>query len=305
MTKKHSRMVVIALILWVANVSSITLEAQEAGDAVVLHEGIVYRPGEIDLKLDLYLPGGEDEAVPCVLVVQGGGFRSATDRRFGNYGRRLAERGMAAAVIDYRGLPDHTYPTTLSDVEAAAGFLREHGRTYHIDPDRIAAMGQSAGATIVTLLALRDESHADLAAVVGIAGVYDFVARFADPRQLAMQSGVAGKQRSNAAWIGEDFSEHAERWRDASAQTHANAGDPPVLLLHCRDDAVVPWLQAQSLHDTLVEAGVSSRLEIYETGGHQCLGRDGWTTLDRAIAFLNQALAQNISARNSPTDNDD
>lgn len=240
---------------------------------VTSHLKLPFSPSDPELTLDLFLPSTSQGAVPCVIVIQGGGFKSQTGQRFRPFATHLAENGFAAALVSYRGLPDHTYQTTTGDIHAALAFVRRHADTYGINASSIGAMGRSAGATLAVLLAVGDHpdgrTSAPIQAAVGIAGVYDFVARFTDEAQRDLQPGLDSKLQSNTAWIGSPFSSNDQHWRHVSARHHVDPKDPPVLLLHCRDDGTVPWQQSRDLYDTMTGNGIAAKLEIVDEGGHR------------------------------------
>ena len=78
----------------------------------------------------------------------------------------------------------------LADVRAAVRFLRTNADRWQLDPQKFAAVGGSAGGTLAALLATTgDETDPDcrIQAAVCYAGVFDFVSRFQDPQQLALQ----------------------------------------------------------------------------------------------------------------------
>lgn len=278
-----------------------TLEASvEPTPAITVHEGLVFAdPGE-KLALDLFLPASTDEAVPCVMVIQGGGFSPQDGKRFRSFAEYLAEHGFAAATIAYRGRPKHTYKDTMADVRSAVRYVRSVSGEYGIDPDRIGAMGRSAGGTLAVLLAVMDEPEdggseaptqsSRIQAAAGFAGVYDFVARFTDAEQIALQPRHETKSDTNGEWIGEDFSADSAAWRDASAINHVGAADPPVLFIHCKDDSTVPWPQSQQMYEKMRAARIDAEIEIYKTGGHGCQPKDGGDPMARMVEFFRKTL---------------
>ncbi|NDH95714.1 MAG: alpha/beta hydrolase, partial [Planctomycetia bacterium] len=65
----------------------------------------------------------------------------------------LARRGYVAAAIEYRLAAEAAFPAAIHDCLAAVRFLRLQASVYSIDPDRIAAVGGSAGGHLVGLMA--------------------------------------------------------------------------------------------------------------------------------------------------------
>jgi len=230
--------------------------------------------------MDLYLPEDTTKAVPCVIVIQGGGFRAQDGQRFRPFAEYLAENGFAAALIAYRGQPEHTYQVTIADIKAAVRFVRKISSKYGINPNRIGAMGRSAGATLAALLAVTggivelegDGGHSQFSsriqAAVGISGVYDFVARFTVKEQTSIQPKLEMKLKSNSEWIGVPFSPANEHWLRASPINHIDSKDPPILLIHSKNDQTVPWMQSRNMHKAMMRVGIKSEIELCKTGGH-------------------------------------
>lgn len=251
----------------------------EAGSYKV-EKGLSFTAAEPSLTLDLYLPKSDDTPHPCILVIQGGGFAPQDGQKFKPFAAYLAERGFAAALVSYRGRPEHKYLDTISDIKAAVRFIRATSSKYGMDPKRIGAMGRSAGGTLTAMLAVtgddpvfegtggHHEYSSEIQAAVAFCGVFDFVSRFTDDKQIALQPGVKAKILSNGEWIGPPFSPDQSDWNNASAINHVDKDDPPILLIHCRDDATVPWIQTEMMYKSTKQAGVDSSVVYYETGGH-------------------------------------
>lgn len=292
----------IALIVSGCVLAAAGVEPSEAAPGTTVHEGIVYSAEDPTLTMDLYLPRLTGTRVPCVMVIQGGGFSAQDGKRFRPFAEYLDENGFAAVTFAYRGRPQQTYKDTMADVRAAVRYVRSVSGEYGIDPDRIGAMGRSAGATLAVLLAVTDDTEAGsgdgplpssrIQAAVGFAGVYDFVARFTDSEQIALQPRHETKTETNSEWIGEDFSAESTAWRDVSAINHVDTADPPVLLIHCKDDTTVPWPQSQQMYTKLRDAGVNAEIEIYESGGHGCQPKGGGDPMERMVEFFKRILAK-------------
>lgn len=273
--------------------------AANAAEQSVL-KGLSYSSADSQLKMDLYLPQQAVGTVPCVMVIQGGGFKSQDGQKFISYAKHLAENGFAAALIAYRGRPDDTYQTTISDTKTAVRFVRSISSQYKINPDRIGAMGRSAGATLAALLAVtggvleleENSEHSQFSsriqAAAGISGVYDFIARFTQEEQLSLQPQLDTKLVSNGEWIGAPFSITNEHWLRASAVNHIDVMDPPMLLIHSLDDSTVPWMQSRDMHTAMTEKGIQAEIEYGGTGGHA--GPEN--AMELMVAFFQKNLAE-------------
>ena len=259
----------------------IRLAKLDVSNEPIVHSGLVYSQAAPNLTLDLFMPTKRSsKEIPCVVVIQGGGFKPQDGQRFRPHADYLATHGFAAALISYRGRPNNDYQDTVSDTKTAVRFIRKISERYNIDPNRIGAMGSSAGGALAGLLAVTgdleqfegEEEHEEFSsriqAAATMAGVFNLISRFTDDRQIALQPRLDTKLQSNGEWIAAPFSINDEHWLRASSVNHIDKNDPPILLIHCKDDPTVPWLQSQEMYEAMTEAGIVSEVFYYETGGH-------------------------------------
>ncbi|QDV40757.1 Carboxylesterase NlhH [Stieleria neptunia] len=271
---------------------SVCLIRPARADDFTVVKGLAFSETVPALTLDLYLPKASADPSPCVIVIQGGGFRPQNGQRFKPFAEHLAKHGFTAALISYRGSPDHRFRDTLADVKASVRFVRNVAEKYQIDADRIGAAGRSAGGTLAALLAVtgdHDDPDSRIQAAVCFAGVFDFVSRFTKQEQLEIQPNAKKKRKTNGEWIGPEFSPEDPQWLAASAITHVDPSDPPILLLHSRDDSTVPWFQSRDMHRAMTEAGVDAEIRVYETGGHSVSPKDR-NSLDDMVEFFQKRL---------------
>ncbi|MEI9896951.1 MAG: alpha/beta hydrolase [Chthoniobacter sp.] len=102
-------------------------------------------------KLDLYLPAGKGPH-PWVLRIHGGAWR-AGDKTQG-VPTYLLEAGYAIASVEHRFTSVAPFPAQIQDVKAALRYLREHAAEFDLDPQRVAAMGDSSGSHLACLVGL-------------------------------------------------------------------------------------------------------------------------------------------------------
>ena len=107
-------------------------------------------PDGDELQMDFYRPA-RPSAVPVVLQVHGGGWvlGDRTLNVTAGLVSAFLSKGLAFATIDYR--LDNA-PDAIEDVACAVRYLRASAARLGIEAARIGAMGQSAGAQLVSLL---------------------------------------------------------------------------------------------------------------------------------------------------------
>ena len=110
------------------------------------------------LLLDVYRPAAGQALRPAVLFVHGGGWSMGSKENFKDEAMGLAKFGYVTFSIDYRLAADgrNLWPAQLDDTQRAVRWVRAHADKYHIDPQRIGALGHSAGGQLVAFLGTRD-----------------------------------------------------------------------------------------------------------------------------------------------------
>lgn len=94
---------------------------------------------------------------PVIFFVHGGGYMTGTIERYDKIHRRLAELIDGIVVhVDYTLCPETSFPTALEQSFHAIEWMVTHNEEYHIDPEKVAIMGDSAGGNCCAALGLRD-----------------------------------------------------------------------------------------------------------------------------------------------------
>jgi acetyl esterase/lipase len=126
---------------------------------VELREGIAYaRPEGQVLKLDVAMPIANDRRYPAVVVLFGGGWISGSRTGMRERIQYVASNGYVAVAPSYRLAPKHPFPAAVADVRECVRWLRRHADEYSIDPNRIAAVGYSAGGHLACMLGLSSDA---------------------------------------------------------------------------------------------------------------------------------------------------
>lgn len=269
--------------------------AQDKPAAAVVHSDIVYaRAGDEALHLDLARPAEGEGPFPAVLCLHGGGWVSGSRKQMTQTIEALARRGYVAASADYRLAPKHRWPACLEDCKAAVRWLRANAAAYHLDPERIGAVGLSAGGHLACLLGVADNSEGPQ----GTAGNADRSSRvqavvsFAAPTDLTAEELWTKDVRANnlEPLFGGPPEATRDALRQASPALYAPKAPPAFLLLHGSADAVVPARQARALAEKVRQAGGSARVVVWEGEGHTWAGPNLTRSLGQMLTFLDETL---------------
>jgi acetyl esterase len=198
-----------------------------------------------DLSARLYIPAG-DENHGLVVYFHGGGFVVGDLETHDWLCHRLAyDTNMRFLSIDYRLAPEHPFPAALDDAVDTLHYVSDHLSEFASNECRLIAMGDSAGANLVTVASrlLRDHEF-DLAAQVliyptlGPELVTDSAHRYATGFFL------------NLDYLRYDYRQYLGEFGDHT--------DPRVTPLLCNDlDGVAPAIVVVAECDPLRDEGVA------------------------------------------------
>jgi acetyl esterase/lipase len=264
---------------------------------VIAEENIEYaNPGKQHLKLDLYRPK-EGGPHPVVICIHGGGFVGGQRESMRWICVRLASEGYAAATIQYRLAPKYRFPACVEDCKAAVRWVRANAEKYNFDPNRIAAMGTSAGGHLSVFLA----ATADVKEFEGDGGHREYSSRIACAVNVFGPSDftrIQGKSKSEPVlepFLGGTLDTHRQQYIRASPLFWITPNTAPVLTLIGTKDEHVPLEQAKWLHERLEVCGVSNELVVLEGAGHGFKGKDQEKAQAAMLAFLARHL-KNVPA---------
>ena len=100
--------------------------------------------------LDVYCPEGTAEALPTIVSIHGGGYVYGNKEVYRRYGMDMAKRGFVFVNFNYRLAPKWKFPTPLADTNAVMEWVCKNANRYHMDPQRIIILGDSAGAQLTS-----------------------------------------------------------------------------------------------------------------------------------------------------------
>jgi triacylglycerol lipase len=262
MTSRFKHCVAFGLFAWVflADTSGLS-----AGEFQSVRDVTYVQRGDEAIKADVYVPDGAGP-FPGVLVVHGGAWRIGNKMQMMRFARALAAEGFSSVAINYRLAPEHPFPAQIEDCKSAVRWMRKNSDTYKIDPQRIGAVGYSAGGHLVALLGTTDAS-------CGLEGPD------ADGTSTRLQCVVAGgapcdfrltppNSEGLAFWLGGTRAEKPQAYELASPAKFVTKDDPPTLFFHGDADRLVPIFSPKAMVRSMTEAGIETRLYVVEGAGH-------------------------------------
>jgi predicted esterase len=245
-------------------------------DVQVTHD-IVYGVGTVDrgrgttdLVLDLYKPiGSPEERQPIIVTIHGGGFTGGDKLHAPHvgHGHYFASRGIAVVSINYRLERDAPpadpqqiqagveYDPTRSaanhaaayagavDTKTAIRWVHANAGAYGFDPDRVFAVGSSAG------------------------GFHAVVAGTSEPNEFAVDLPGQEIRPENHPGFDSDLQAIVNLWGGAGAWLDAfDVDDPPMMLVYGTED----WLysEGERLRDRCEEMGMTYEWIPLKGEGH-------------------------------------
>jgi len=265
---------------------------------------IAYRQGSSKAwRLDLAMPEeSSDERRPAIVFVHGGGWRSG-DKRKGNFlgpALEFAAKGYVCITVNYRLSDEAPMPACIEDVKCAVRWLRAHAKQYNVDPERIGAYGNSAGAHLVAMLGICPRS-------AGLEGdgpwqeyssMVQAVVCSATPTNFPFKRPAANEKADSASkggFLNSLFAGPEEtleqRLRQASPMTYVGADAPSFLIIHGNADRTVSVSQSDEFAKALWQAGAKDVTYLRIDGaGHGAFEQHIEKTGPAREAFFNRTI---------------
>ena len=182
---------------------------------------------------------GHLDVRPAVLVIPGGAYRFCSDREAEPIAMLFALEGYHTFVLRYsvgeRG-KDYSFEKPFEDAKRALRYIRENAAEFGVDPEKIAAIGFSAGGHLCSALGTLSEEK---------------------PNALIL----------SYPCIMESISEILSC--DVPSTNLAVTKDtPPAYIFAAADDGCVPIQHSLAFASACAENGVPFEMHIYQNGGH-------------------------------------
>lgn len=266
--------------------------AQEPG--VKTERDVTYgKGGDVDLKLNLAMPAEGKGPFPAVVCVHGGGWKGGQRQDLDKLTEMLAKNGYVAVTVSYRLTPKYQFPAQIADCKAAVRWLRANAKQYRVNPDKIGAVGFSAGGHLVCLLGAADaaaglegkggnpDRSSRVQAVVSFFGPTDFTVKRWDAQV---------EDFFLVPFLGGTFDARKDDYVKASPIAYVTKDDPPFLFFHGDKDTLVGLHHSKDMAEKLRAAGVPATLRTLADEGHGWGGPRLAETLGQTIRFFDEKL---------------
>lgn len=203
---------------------------------------------------------------PMMLVLPGGGYSGCSEREAEPVARAYMAHGYNAAVLYYSVKPYAVDKNPLEDAVRAMTIIRRHAEEWHIESDKIASVGFSAGGHLCGWLGTMWDD-AEIAARVGVK--YREEAR---PNALVLSYPVitAGDKAHKGSFhnILGTATPTDEQLEMYSLENRVTDETPPTFLWHTANDGAVPVENSLYMAASLSAHKIPFEMHIFPDGPH-------------------------------------
>lgn len=214
-----------------------------------------------------YLADG-DNNIAIVVCPGGSYFWHDMETEGHDVARWLQSEGISAFVLRYRtaNFPaflvpyryifrGNRYPDPQNDLRRAIEVIRKKSKEYGINPNKVGAMGFSAGGHLVMSAAVLFTLDERPSFIVPIYPVVTMVEK-------------CTHKRSRRALLGDNKVNNKVLRDSLSLEKHIPIDCPPVFLVNCMDDPIVDYRNSELLDSALSSKNIPHKYIQYKTGGH-------------------------------------
>jgi acetyl esterase len=278
-----------------------TEEAAPSAGLRVHTEKIISQPDGNTINLQVIRPDN-DETVPCVYYIHGGGMASLScfDGNYRGWGKLIAANGVAVVMVDFRNsvspssVPEVApFPAGLNDCVSGLKWTAASAAQLGIDPGRITVAGSSGGGNLTLALGLKLKQDGDLGLIRGLYALCPYIAgQWPTPENPSSteNNGIRIYLHNNRGAVGygiEAFNERNPLAWPSFATVEDVAGFPPTVISvnECdplRDEGI-------NFYRLLLRAGVAAR-------GREVLGTvHGTETMITACPEISRDTARDLA----------
>ena len=232
----------------------------------VIHRREVYKTiDSLQLTIDIFYMKQtfERENNTAIVFFHGGGWAFGTPDEFFTTCERYAEMGLVTFSVNYRlsiknGItphPDISPIESLMDAKSAMRWVRGNSERLHLDRNKIAAAGQSAGGHLALSTAMIDDYNEKS----------DDLKISCSPNAVLLFSAAVNAVE---AWCDRLLDDRREKIWSISPAHNIRKGLPPMIEFHGIDDEQVPKWTVQFFQTAMEKEGNYFEQHMYEGRKH-------------------------------------
>ncbi len=256
--KRGAILIFVGLFIWM-NIFAQNLE--------IFQEEVIYKTVEgISLKANKFytIESQSIKLKPVIAFFHGGGWSSGSPSEFNEACDRYAGKGIITFTFQYRlsrnkdgtiPHPDITPVECVKDVRSAIRWIRENASEFGIDPEKIVAIGQSAGGQLALSTALIDDVNE----------TSDNLEFSPVPNAVVLYSGTVNTLE---AWCDRLLGKRRNEIWSISPYHNLKPGLPPMIAFHGGDDGIVPIWTVRHFRDKTIQLKNDFELVTYEGRKH-------------------------------------
>ena len=199
---------------------------------------------------------------PAMVVIPGGGYAMCSDREADAVAMAYLKAGYQAFVLRYTCTPKGKWPLPLEDYEQAMALLEENAEKWHIDKEKVAVVGFSAGGHLAACAATI-ASHKPAAAVLVYPAILQDICDLCQPGM-------------------------------PYPHEHITTETCPCFLVAARDDRTVDIKNTLMMELALADKGVAFESHIYSYGGHGFSTGEDWIITNSVSPRLPNWVCESI-----------
>ena len=210
---------------------------------------------------------------------------------------RIAERGWAVAIVQYRPSEVRGFPAQIEDAKSAVRFMRKNAEEYNIDPDRIVLWGDSSGGHTAVMAGITGDGMLDNGLYDDFSCKVNCIVDWFGPSDVSYMGYYPSTMDHGEADSPEGYLlgqvnvfENLDLAAKASPMYYLSkdVDIPPILILHGAKDQVVPFNQSVRLYDKMIELGKSVEMYKLVNGYHGMGGFNCTAAYDVVLDFASK-----------------
>lgn len=216
-------------------------------------------------KFNLYLPENRNiESTPVIFLIHGGYWKLGSKDDYHKDIKKLSKAfpDVAFVSIGYRLYDGRSnrFPTQEEDVRACIDHVLGHSARYGIS-NRFIIYGTSVGAQLGALYAYKYSTSPGLQALIIVSGLTDLMAIFKETDFQVVQNTLMELG-------GNPFTKDSLVFQAASPIRFLHNSTVPTLIIHGKDDSIVPFSQSVNLVNELKSRHVTFEFRLFEKQNH-------------------------------------